>query len=239
MARRRGTLLSRFFFRGIAALVPTLLTGYIIFRIGTFVDQNLGQPINRAIGRLPGVNPEKLSWVLGDAIGILLVLLGCMLVGFVVTSFIGRRLFMLVEAWLGRIPLLRAIYPPIKQVSDFFLSESGRTFGRVVVVEYPRRGLYSLGFVTSQGMKDVRGPDGTPLIAVFIPSSPTPMTGYVIMLPESEVKPLDLSVDEALRFTISGGVLVPPSQQHVGGAVPQIPASTGRPEAANPQGDRT
>ena len=227
MARERKTLLNRFFLRGIAALLPTLITVFIIYRIAAFVHDNLGEPINNFIAELPGIERATLPPLLGDAVGVLAILLVCMLVGFFLTSFIGRRLYKVIEDSVARLPILRAIYPPIKQLTDFFLSER-RRFGRVVSVEYPRKGLRSIGFVTGEAMKDIKFPGDKKLVTVFIPSSPTPMTGYVIILPEDEVQPLDISVDEALRFTISGGVLVPPSQQPLGADTNDIqPEDTG------------
>ena len=225
MPRERSTLLTRFFVRGIAALLPTMLTVFIVYRIADFVHQNLGQPINDAIGGLPFVNKDALPVFLGDAVGVLFILLACMMVGFVLTSFIGRRMFAALERWLVRLPVLRTIYHPIKQVTDFFLTDQTRAFSRVVAVEYPRRGCYSLGFVTGGSLPEIRTPSGEMLVSVFIPSSPTPITGYVILFPESEIRPLDLTVDDVLRFTISGGVLSPDKANRM--TLPSTPVPDG------------
>jgi uncharacterized membrane protein len=222
-------LLSRFFVGGMAALLPTIITLYIVYRVAAFVHESLGQPINHAFGQLPFVDEERVPWIFGDAVGLLLVLLVCMFVGFVLTSFIGRRIFHSLEGRIARLPVMRVIYPPIKQVTDFLVSDKARPFGRVVAVEYPRKGVYSVGFVTNDGLKDLHNADGEKLIGVFVPSSPTPVTGYAVLVPESELISLDMTVDEALRFIISGGVLVSP------GAGQQKPVAEGNEQALAPQ----
>ena len=238
MPRGKTTLLNRFFIRGIAALLPTMLTLYILYLIWDFVNRKLGEPINRIIGRLTLIGEAKVPAALGTAIGVLLILLVCMLVGFLLTSFIGRRVFRSIEQSLSRLPFLRAIYPPIKQVTDFFVSERGQPFRSVVAVEYPRKGVYSLGFVTGAGLKGVQTASGQKLVSVFIPSSPTPMTGYVVLVPEADVTPLDMSVDAVLRFTISGGVLVPPAQGQGGLPEPGPPGEPSEGRLPAEQGDR-
>jgi uncharacterized membrane protein len=222
MASSGRSTLGRFFVQGIAALLPTLITLYIAYSVAVFVHDRLGAPINRAIARLPLIEEGDFPRLLGDAVGVLLILVGCMFVGFVVTSLIGRRIFAGIEGWLARLPLVRTIYPPIKQVTDFFLTRRTRPFSDVVAVEYPRRGTYSLGFVTGAGLKDVRDDDGNQMVSVFIPSSPTPMTGYVILVPASELKSLSMTVDDALRFTISAGVLAPRGEE----PTRQLPAAS-------------
>jgi uncharacterized membrane protein len=100
----------------------------------------------------------------------------------------------------------------VKQVTDFVLSEKRAAFRTVVAVPYPRPGIYSLGFVTGEGWKSINRASGGEMVQVFIPSSPTPVTGYVVFVRRDEIVELDLTVDEALRFSISGGVIVPPRE---------------------------
>jgi uncharacterized membrane protein len=132
-----------------------------------------------------------------------------MVLGLLLTSFIGARVFRAVENSLGRIPLFSSVYKPIRQVTDFFLSDKTHQFRSVVAVEYPRKGMYSVGFVTSSGLKDVKTPDGRRMVNIFIPSSPTPFTGYVILVAEADIIQLPVPIDEAIRFTVSGGVIRP------------------------------
>ena len=121
------------------------------------------------------------------------------------------------EGGLVKLPGIKQIYPSVKQVTDFFFSDRQVQYSRVVIVEYPRKGIWSLGLVTNTGMRTVDESLPGELLTVFVPSSPTPVTGYTITVRRDEVIDLPISIDEALRFTISGGVIQPPSQQLASG----------------------
>ncbi len=148
--------------------------------------------------------------------------IGVYLIGRLVASFVGRSVWKVLESALFRVPVIKQIYPHIKQVTDFILTERPFEFSNVVAVEYPRKGVWSLGFVTGTGLERVSKTLGKELITVFIPSSPTPFTGYTILVQRDEVIDLPMTVDETLRFTISGGVLTPlgdiPTNSHDGAA---------------------
>lgn len=144
-----------------------------------------------------------------DMLGFLIAIILVYFMGFFLASFIGRASWRAMESVLFRIPLIRAIYPNVKQVTDFLLSERQVEFSGVVLVQYPRMGLWSLGLATGPPMKRLQSGTSEELMTVFIPSSPTPVTGYVIQVPKKDTIELTLSIDEALRFTISGGVIKP------------------------------
>jgi len=155
--------------------------------------------------RVEQVSP---NW-LGFVIAIFLVLA----VGIIFRGVLGRQALKLIEGLIKRIPFIKIIYPYAKQVTEFFFEEKNKIeYDTAVAVQYPRKGIWSLGFVTSSGFKTIREKHGAPMVAIFIPSSPTPITGYTILVPQDEIVALDLSVDEVLRFTISGGVIVPPGE---------------------------
>lgn len=142
-------------------------------------------------------------------LGFLIAVIIVYFTGFFLASFIGRASWRAGEGLLHRIPLIRAIYPHIKQVTDFLLSERNVEFSGVVAVEYPRRGVWSLGLSTGAPIKRIQNKITEDLITVFIPSSPTPITGYVITIPKRDTIELNMTIDEALRFSISGGVIKP------------------------------
>ena len=144
-------------------------------------------------------------------LGFLIAIILIYSVGFFLASLYGRALWRMAEGVLTRIPLIRAIYPNIKQVTDFLLSEKRLEYSSVVVVEYPRRGTWSMGLVTGAPMKRVQEAVKDELVTIFIPSSPTPVTGYVIQVPRKDIIELDMSIDDGLRFTISAGVIKPDS----------------------------
>ena len=162
------------------------------------------------------IDPDKLHAavslrvppVVGLAVSILLVLS----LGSLTGGIIGRTVLSRGDKAMNRIPIVRSIYPYTKQLTDFFLAERKFEFETVVAVEYPRKGLRSIGFVTSAGLKRLREHTGQNLVSVFVPSSPMPMTGYTIFVPAEDLVPLPLTVDEALRTVVSGGVLIPPHE---------------------------
>ncbi|MEZ6067285.1 MAG: DUF502 domain-containing protein [Planctomycetaceae bacterium] len=136
----------------------------------------------------------------------------------VLLYFLGRFVSVRLGAWivhkiedgiLGRLPVIRSVYGSVKQVSDFLFSENQVEYRRVVAIEYPRRGIWSLGLVTGDSMMDITVAVGEPCVSVLVPSSPMPVTGYTMSVPRSHLLDLNMSVDQAMQFCISCGVLVP------------------------------
>jgi uncharacterized membrane protein len=153
-------------------------------------------------------------------VGFVIAVIMCYFIGVFLASFFGRSVWRLAEQLLARTPLVRAIYPNIKQVTDFLIGDQKLDFKGIVAVEYPRKGLWSLGLVTGSAMKKVAERSTNELISVFIPSSPTPFTGYVVQLPREETIELPISIDEALRYAMSGGVIKPTNQRIEGQTSP-------------------
>ena len=150
-----------------------------------------------------------------DLIGLLIAVVLIYTVGRLVGSFIGHKLYRRGELLLQKIPL----YSSVRQVTDVLLggSQDKIRFSRVVAVEYPRRGVWSVGLVTGDTMRTISEKVNQACLTVFVPSSPTPFTGYVITVPKDDTIDLQISIDEALRFTISGGVIIPAPQQLASG----------------------
>jgi uncharacterized membrane protein len=136
------------------------------------------------------------------------VILVAYLLGKLMAARIGGFVWEQFESIVRRLPLIRNVYSSVKQVTDFMLSKSELTFSRVVAVEYPRTGIWSIGFVTGEGMLDVASAAGEPVISVLLPTSPMPMTGYVMMFRKSEVLDVKLTIEEALEYIVSCGVVV-------------------------------
>ena len=214
-----------FFFRGLAAVLPSLLTLVLVVKGYQFINEYVGGYVNWALIRIVAWAQAPISeapfdtrvgnlqelwstWYLhitGFVIAICLIYI----LGVFLASFLGRWIWRLIEALLGRTPVVKQVYPQIKQVTDFFLSSQRLNFTQVVALEYPRKGIWSLGLVTGQAPKRLQEHLNTEVISVFMPSSPTPLTGYVICVPSGDVVELSISIDEAFRFIISGGVLKP------------------------------
>ena len=174
------------------------------------------------------------NWAVFNLIGIVLAVILIYIAGLLVTSFIGRRFYRLGENLIARVPLIRNVYPAVKQVTDFLFGGSAEEkldFSRVVAVQYPRKGLWSVGMVTGDTMSTIEMAAGEACLTVFIASSPTPFTGYVITVPKSDTVDLPVTVEDALKFAVSGGVVIPASEQIRRGQ-PTLPGFT--PAAAPP-----
>lgn len=146
-------------------------------------------------------------------VGMLVAIVLIYLAGVMLGGYIGRRIYLEIEDFFTRLPVVKQVYPSVKRVVEFLFGEQSVRFNRVVLVEYPRRGLWSLGLVTGPAMRAIEKHDPSDYLTVFIPSSPTPVTGYTITVRQNETIELDISIDDALRFTVSGGVVLPGSQQ--------------------------
>ncbi len=170
------------------------------------------------------------TWQALDLIGFVLAVVLIYTVGFLLGGFIGRGIFKRLEAMIRQIPVVKAIYPSVKQVTDFFFADDADAtlrFDRVVAVEYPRKGVWSVGLVTGGTMNTIQVRAGTRCVTVFIPSSPTPFTGYTITVSVEDIIDLPVSIDDALRFTVSGGVVVPPSEiRSAGEPAPELTQDT-------------
>lgn len=187
----------RYFVTGVATLFPLAVTIWVVIVIFNFADGLLGRWFR---SRIPGL-------------GLVVTLLVILLVGVLSVHFFGRVLFRTVEVWFSRLPLVKNIYPAVKQLAQFLFEEGSRqaAFRRVVLVQYPRPGVYSLAFVTNESTTTATGRQQT-LLTLLIPNPPSPFTGPIIFVPEGDVIPLRLSVEDAVKLIVSGGVVASPLQ---------------------------
>ncbi|MEX2672685.1 MAG: DUF502 domain-containing protein [Phycisphaeraceae bacterium] len=190
--------------------------------------QTRRQELNRAWSRISIGN-----WAVLDVFGLLVAVVLIYMVGLVLGSYIGHAVYRRGEELLKRVPFFRHVYPYVKQVTDFLVGDGDQKleFNRVVAVQYPRKGLWSIGLVTGDTLKEIQTGAKTECMTVFIPSSPTPFTGYVITVPVEDTIELPITIDDALRFTVSGGVIVPDGQVIQRGG--PSPAATLAEEAAH------
>jgi len=244
-ARRREGFLDdfrRFFVRGLAALLPTLITILLLLKIWEILWDYLGQHIIFLIKQI-SVTPERpVGWAkwfweqhmpqwLVELIGVACAVLLVYVVGLFVGNFIGRTAWRVIEAGLMRIPLIRAIYPAVKQVTDFVLADRKHYLpgSRVVAVQPHASGIWSVGLVTGSGIRSLSDSTGQEMVTVFIPSSPTAFSGYVVVVPRDKVVELPLTVEEAMRLLLTGGVITPgQKQQPKGGGKDWALAPTAR-----------
>jgi len=216
-----------YFLRGLAVLLPTILTIWICVWVYRFIQDNISVYVSQALVRLitfvqgeGGISEKELTDILvkgyaGSVIGFLVALIIVCIVGALLASVVGRAMWRIIEDFMMNVPFLRRIYPYVKQVTDFVVTpeEQERLFSRVVAIEYPRKGIWSIGLVTGSGLRRVTENVEKEFLTVLIPNSPMPVTGYVIMVPKEQTIALDMTIEEAFRFAISAGVIAPPNQQ--------------------------
>jgi uncharacterized membrane protein len=192
----------RSFLTGLLVLMPTVITAYVLYRIFIWVDGFL-KPIT---ARHPFLDIPGLGFL-----GVIVIIL---LAGIVGGGFFGRTLFRWFEGGLEKIPMVRSIYVAIKQVSEVFLKQERTVFKEVVLVQYPRPGVYAIGFVTSTWR--FTGVDGVErdFVTIFLPTTPNPTSGLFIMVRREEALPSELSIEDAMKMVISGGAVVPPGHRH-------------------------
>ncbi len=142
-------------------------------------------------------------------LGIILALTVLLLTGFLAANFVGRAFVGGWEALMHRIPIVRSIYSGAKHFAEMVFSDSSQSFKNVLLIEYPRKGLYSLAFQTSSELGEVQGRTGEDVVCCFVPTTPNPTSGFIIIVPRKDITVLDMEVDEALRMIISLGVVIP------------------------------
>ncbi|NIP24114.1 MAG: DUF502 domain-containing protein [Phycisphaerae bacterium] len=213
-----------YFLRGLAVLLPTVLTIWIFVLGYQFIQANLGSHLKNGLEWLMGIiapasfvdRLDEKWWEVAKSAGsFLIAVLAVCLVGALLASVVGRSLWRMIESFIMNTPLLRRVYPYIKQITDFVLTqeEQKRMFSRVVAVEYPRKGIWSIGFVTGTGIQKVVDNVKKEFLTILIPTSPTPFTGFVIMVPKKQTIEMNMTIEEALRFTVSAGVIAPGSDR--------------------------
>lgn len=227
--------LKSYFLRGLAVLLPTLLTIWLLVGVYTVIKQNVSGPINKGLVWVLKENKEgqgvsepavakyeeRMTGIFvtgwGQVVGFLIALVIVFAVGTLLASVVGRALWRFVESFILNTPVLRRVYPYVKQVTDFVLTpeEKEKMFSRVVAVEYPRKGIWSIGFVTGAGLRRITETVQKEFLTVLIPNSPTPVTGYVVVVPKEQTITLDMTIEEAFRFAISAGVIAPDNRRDV------------------------
>ena len=183
----------------VAGLLVWVPLGATIFVLKLLID---------LFGNLDSRMSDQLGFTI-PGIGILLALLVLLGTGLIAANYFGKRFVGFWESFLERIPLVRNIYSAVKRFVEIILSDSTQSFSRVLLIEYPRKGLYSLSFQTSQNLGEIQEKTGEEVVCVFIPTTPNPTSGLILMVPEQDVIVLDMNVEDALKMVISLGVVVP------------------------------
>ncbi len=189
----------------VAGLLVWIPLGLTIFVIKLLIDL-LGQTY---LLIPPALRPENLIGTEIPGIGVIVAIIVVLLTGLVTANYFGKSIVKAWDSFLDRIPLIRSIYSPLKKFSELVLSDQTQSFSKVLLIEYPRKGIYSLCFQTSKELGEVQNQAGEEMVCVYIPTTPNPTSGYIVLVPQNEVKELKMSVEDALKMIISLGVVVP------------------------------
>lgn len=207
-----------YFITGLLAWIPLIVTVWVVRLLINNPVLGIERLARDMIGYVRSLG-ERFSWLsflsefkYQPGIGIVMVVMIFLLTGILTQYLLGRRLIGSGEKILARIPLISRIYRAVKQIRDVFFDRGGAVFQRVCLVEYPRPGLVAVAFVTSSEQGLVQEAMGKELIAVFVPTTPNPTSGYLVYLPPEEVTFLDITVEEAMKLVVSGGAYIPGTQ---------------------------
>ena len=194
--------MKRYFITGLLIWVPIGLTAWVLKFLISTMDQSLLLLPDK-------FQPEVLLGMKVYGIGTILTLLVVFITGIMTANIIGQKLLVFWEGVLWRIPVVKSIYWSIKQVSDTIFSDKGEAFRKALLFQYPREGAWTIAFMTGQPGGDVANHLKGDYISVYVPTTPNPTSGFFLMMPKDDVIELDMSVDEALKYIISMGVVSP------------------------------
>ncbi len=194
--------MKKYFITGLLVLVPLVITFWVLSTLINTMDQSLLL--------LPAAwQPKKLLGFNVPGLGAVLTLVIIFVTGLVATNIFGQQLIVLWESFLSRVPFVKSIYSSVKQVSDTLFSDSGNAFRKALLIEYPRKGAWTIAFLTGTPGGDVSNHLYGDYVSVYVPTTPNPTSGFFLMLPKADTIELNMSVDEALKYIISMGTVAP------------------------------
>lgn len=213
--------LRTYFLTGLVVAAPIWITIYLTRWFIDFIDEYI-------VGFVPAAyHPDNYLPFTVPGLGVVVVLVGLTLLGALTANFLGRRILGWGERLVDRMPVVRNIYNALKQIFETVISQSGSSFRDVGLIEYPRKGLYALVFITTRTRGEILEKANTDekLVSVFLPTTPNPTSGFLLFVPQSEIEVLDMSVEEAAKLIISAGLVEPPKKSQKlapASAAPQV-----------------
>ena len=194
--------LRRYLVAGLLVWIPLGVTIFILKVLIGLMD--------RSLLLIPQqYRPEEWLGFSVPGLGLILTLLVLLVTGLLAANIVGRSMVGLWESLLDRIPVVRSVYSAAKNFTEIVFSDSGQSFKKVLLIEYPRKGIYSLAFQTATNLGEVQGRMGEQMVCTFVPTTPNPTSGYIIIVPKKDIIELDMEIDEALKMIISLGVVIP------------------------------
>ena len=197
----------RYFLAGILVTSPILITAYVTWMIITFIDSQVA-----------GLLPDSLDFTKQlphqiPGLGLIISIFTITIIGALTPGFIGRTLLKTGERVLDKMPVVRTIYGAIKQIMETVMSTNSESFREVVLVEYPRKNIWVIGFVTGETKGEVQSLNKSQLINIFIPTTPNPTSGFLLFIPKEDLVYMDMKVEDAVKMVISGGIVTPPENK--------------------------
>jgi uncharacterized membrane protein len=194
--------MKKYFITGLLVLVPVVITFWVL--------SSLIQTMDQSLLLLPEHwRPQQLFGFSMVGLGAILTIVIIFVTGLIATNIFGQQLILVWEAMLSRVPVVKSIYASVKQVSDTIFSDSGNAFRKALLIEFPRKGSWTIAFLTGEPGGDVRNHLQGDYVSVYVPTTPNPTGGYFLMIERKDVVELDMSVDQALKYIISMGTVVP------------------------------
>lgn len=222
--RPRNRLIERlrgYFFAGVLVTGPILLTIYLIWVFVGLIDGTMRW-------LLPDrYNPTTYLHVPG--LGVILGVITLTLIGAATANYVGRLFLRISDRILARMPVIRGVYGAMKQIFETVLAKQSNTFREAVLVEYPRRGMWTIAFITGRTEGEIRNLSGADPVSVYVPTTPNPTSGFLVFVPRSEVVMLSMTVEEAIKMVISVGIVTPPDRRP--GALPPAEAAMALPSS--------
>lgn len=197
------------FLTGLVVVAPIGLTLYLTWTIITFVD-------SKVVPLIPGpYNPR--NFIGGDipGLGVVVFLVFTALIGYMAKKVFGKQIILWGEGLVERTPVIRSIYNALKQIVETMFNQSGTSYSQAVLVEYPRSGMWTLAFVAAATMGEIDEVAGPGLVTVFVPTAPNPTSGYLLFVPRTDLRPLEMSVEDALKMVVSAGLVTPTARADV------------------------
>ena len=200
-------LLRNYFFAGLLVTAPIAITLYVTWGFLKFLDRKITPLIPEDI------NPNSYLPLEVPGLGLVIAIVFFVVVGFITRNFFGKLIVRLSENIMRRVPVISNIYGAIKQIFETVMASQSDAFKEVVMFEYPRKGIWVLGFETGKTKGEVQAASKQETVNVFLPTTPNPTSGFLLFLPKSEVIYMDMSVEEGLKMIVSGGIITPPEPQ--------------------------
>ena len=201
------TKIRGYFLTGIIVTAPIGLTFYVSFLFIGFIDSKVRNIIPVKY-HYDNILPFEIP-----GIGLLIVFIMLTFIGFLTAGIIGRYIIKLGERIIARLPIIRSVYGALKQIFESVLKTSSKSFREVVLIEYPRKGIWAIGFITGDTKGEVQEISKNTLVNVFLPTTPNPTSGFLLFVPRKDLKVLNMNVEEGIKMVISGGIVTPKFKQ--------------------------